>query len=242
MATLDDVEARRLAEVEGLVTHLTSLTLVDEEGGAQEGLPATRKIPLPPKVDFAAALACAPTARAVRARATGRPMQYLESVPKSVCVKKKSPRRSAMHDAVERSFDIARQRRAEPKLSPTPAAPEPDQALLRLAALRRRIDWHAEAARLAEGDLAGLPRDVASVIDHAADDESVIQRAAALGITPVRLLIGILALDKAEPDRAAKRVVRAIFGRTVPSMALNLARTLDLVTDSARDAAQGSPA
>lgn len=36
-----------MAEAEGLVTHLTSLVLVDEEGEVQEGLPATRRIALP---------------------------------------------------------------------------------------------------------------------------------------------------------------------------------------------------
>ena len=39
--------AARLAEAEGLVTHLTSLVLVDEEGEAQVGVPAMRKIALP---------------------------------------------------------------------------------------------------------------------------------------------------------------------------------------------------
>lgn len=44
---LDENAAAALAEAEGLVTHLTSLVLVDEAAEAQEGLPATRKIALP---------------------------------------------------------------------------------------------------------------------------------------------------------------------------------------------------
>lgn len=44
---LDEDAATALAEAEGLVTHLTSLVLVDEASKAQDGLPATRKVALP---------------------------------------------------------------------------------------------------------------------------------------------------------------------------------------------------
>jgi Vault protein inter-alpha-trypsin domain/von Willebrand factor type A domain len=47
LPTLDEERAALLAKAEGLVTHLTSLVLVDEAGEAQEGVPANRKIPLP---------------------------------------------------------------------------------------------------------------------------------------------------------------------------------------------------
>ena len=47
LPALDDETATQLAESEGLVTHLTSLVLVDEVGAAQEGIPGTRKIALP---------------------------------------------------------------------------------------------------------------------------------------------------------------------------------------------------
>ena len=44
---LSEATARKLAVGEGLVTHLTSLVLVDQEGPVQEGLPVTRKVNLP---------------------------------------------------------------------------------------------------------------------------------------------------------------------------------------------------
>src|SRR5262249_9029048 len=47
LPTLDADAAARLAEAEGLVTHLTSLVLVDEESAAQQSIPATRKVALP---------------------------------------------------------------------------------------------------------------------------------------------------------------------------------------------------
>jgi hypothetical protein len=47
LPALDTESAAQLAESEGLVTHLTSLVLVDEDGAVQEGIPATRKVALP---------------------------------------------------------------------------------------------------------------------------------------------------------------------------------------------------
>lgn len=47
LPSLDTEAAAALAEAEGLVTHLTSLVLVDEAGEVQEGIPATRKVALP---------------------------------------------------------------------------------------------------------------------------------------------------------------------------------------------------
>jgi hypothetical protein len=44
---LDTERAAQFAESEGLVTHLTSLILVDEQGAVQEGIPGTRKVALP---------------------------------------------------------------------------------------------------------------------------------------------------------------------------------------------------
>ena len=45
--------AARVAEEEGLTTHLTSLVLVDEASEAQEGVPAMRKVLLPtPRTAF----------------------------------------------------------------------------------------------------------------------------------------------------------------------------------------------
>lgn len=47
LPALDAGSATDLAEKEELVTHLTSLVLVDEAAAVQEGIPGTRKIPLP---------------------------------------------------------------------------------------------------------------------------------------------------------------------------------------------------
>ena len=47
LPAFDTESAARFAETEGLVTHLTSLVLVDESGTVQQGIPATRKVALP---------------------------------------------------------------------------------------------------------------------------------------------------------------------------------------------------
>jgi hypothetical protein len=47
LPSLGKEHAAVLAEAEGLVTHLTSLVLVDEAGEVQAGVPANRKIALP---------------------------------------------------------------------------------------------------------------------------------------------------------------------------------------------------
>jgi len=46
LAGMAEKEAAALAEAEGIVSHLTSIVLVDEAGEAVEGLPSTRKVPL----------------------------------------------------------------------------------------------------------------------------------------------------------------------------------------------------
>ncbi len=47
LPALPEEAAAELAEKEGLVTHLTSLVLVDEAGKSQAGVPGTRKVALP---------------------------------------------------------------------------------------------------------------------------------------------------------------------------------------------------
>jgi|SRR5665213_395545 len=70
LPALDVENAVQLAETEGLVTHLTSLVLVDEAATIQEGIPGTRKVPLPtPRTAFAM-----DSAMSIRACAMAPPM------------------------------------------------------------------------------------------------------------------------------------------------------------------------
>jgi hypothetical protein len=71
LPALSTDRAAALAEAEGLVTHLTSLVLVDEAGDIQQTVPATRKIALPSPRTYMArstAAACAPPPDGMRMR------------------------------------------------------------------------------------------------------------------------------------------------------------------------------
>lgn len=93
LGSMNEAAAMQLAVREGLVTHLTSLVLVDEKGGRSRNLPTTRKIKLPtPKasgmsLDIAPRMASdmasrsLPPVEAVRAGAIPeRPMCSLDAV------------------------------------------------------------------------------------------------------------------------------------------------------------------
>jgi hypothetical protein len=77
LPALDLESAAVLAEKEELVTHLTSLVLVDEAAEVQEGIPGARKIPLPtPRT----ALHAMYSAQSVRAYAMAPSMAMMERV------------------------------------------------------------------------------------------------------------------------------------------------------------------
>lgn len=59
---MEEQAAERLAVGEGLVTHLTSLVLVDEEGASQTRLPVIRKLLLPSPRTYQTIACCIPQA------------------------------------------------------------------------------------------------------------------------------------------------------------------------------------
>lgn len=125
-------------------------------------------------------------------------------------------------------------------LIPAPPKPPADHRLKDLAGLKHRIDWRSDATRLAGGDLGCLPRDVAAAVERAAHARLVVRAASRLGISAVRLVIGLLALGNTRADRSAKRVVRSIFGASVPAVATALAARLGLTDDTGDGIAAGS--
>ncbi|CAN0427234.1 unnamed protein product, partial [Phaeothamnion confervicola] len=82
-----------------------------------------------------------------------------------------------------------------------------------LAQLPRRIDWRDEGQRLVEGNLIGLPTDVADAIDAAALIGVVRRAAKRLGVSARVLVIGLLARVVSGSDRHAERVYRAILAK-----------------------------
>jgi hypothetical protein len=82
-----------------------------------------------------------------------------------------------------------------------------------LAELARQIDWTQAPKRLQAGDLSALPAEVAREIRDVASNRDAVEVAKTLGLTPIMLVIGLLARIAATDSRSAARVARAIFGR-----------------------------
>ena len=77
LGSLEEPAAMRLAVSEGLVTHLTSLVLVDDEGILSRDLPTTRKIDLPTPPTSSTSLAMALPSRSFEASRMLSPAQAI---------------------------------------------------------------------------------------------------------------------------------------------------------------------
>ncbi|MCC7254003.1 VIT domain-containing protein [Hyphomicrobium sp.] len=226
LASLTAQEAADLAVSEGLVTHLTSLVLVDEAGEAQAGLPAMRKVALASPATQIMAAASA------RMHFGGAPDTMLycldfDDEPRqsqSVCYSRAmtptgpAPARSGRDETMfaigapaDRPLKASRSARPDEAESPSPESRESQAP--QLTKLPRRIDWRNEGQRLVEGILIGLPNDVADAIDAAARVGVVKRAAKKLGVSARVLVIGLLARVVSGRDRHAERVYRAILAR-----------------------------
>ena len=83
-ASAEESIARRMAVAEGLVTHLTSLVLVDRDDVHNEGLPTTRKIDLPAPRTLMPARAAGPEAQALFPASRTREPTFAESAARLV--------------------------------------------------------------------------------------------------------------------------------------------------------------
>jgi hypothetical protein len=204
LPTLTQEEAGKLAEAEGLVTHLTSLVLVDEEAAAQEGIPATRKIALPTPDNFLAA--GSPVARSRLMR-----MPSLYAAPPAGPQPERPAARSGFTANYEAppDFDAGTSRKSLlDRLGGLFASPPAHD----LAALSRRVPWGLAPQRLQAGDLSDLEPDLAQTIRRLASEPMIARAAKDFGCDPVALVIALLARAAAPHIRAAARVARAILG------------------------------
>jgi hypothetical protein len=234
---LATADAARLAEAEGLVTHLTSLVLVDEVGAAQEGLPASRKVPLAaPRTQAVAAMAPA----SVREKA-----EYPLCIDSSLGWDEDDRALSEYLGAAGRGEDEARSRAGarRARSSAAPAAPVGSappiqremgafpQGLLELsgADLLRIFgshNWDFEPNRLLAADLAGLSPAVRQAICKAAARSEVVALADKLGLSPIVLVIALMAHAVAKQNRSASRLARAILPGALTKEQKTVARGL----------------
>jgi hypothetical protein len=180
-----------LAEAEGLVTHLTSLVLVDETSATQETMPMTRKIPLPsPRTATMpvvrafkraamppAAAAAAPSRAMMRMRQ--RPIFYFTSAlyyfPES---------RPTHDDLLSVAYDIDWDRLVE------------------------LIDWDNLTADLERADWSRLPADL---VIWATKTPEVVALANKLDLFPAIVVVALMAQTASKYSRSAARIARTLL-------------------------------
>lgn len=240
LATLVQDDATRLAEAEGLVTHLTSLILVDEEGVSQTGLAATRKVALPSPATATGVRACYAVARVAPVGDTFVVSGGAPNGPASRPVIARRFAKSAVkttlstlgNDVAERSLASLKRKRERAQSQPLgdrrPAQMQVAKPLTSMARsagpnareIANTIPWRTHAVRLARGHIDELDQ-FAVVYIRDASAMAVIQDCAKrLGLTPERLVIAVLARAASSTNRFAARVARAILGRVAPALAL----------------------
>jgi len=206
LPVLDEERAAQLAEAEGLVTHLTSLVLVDEAGEAQEGVPANRKIALPrPSTAsagmymaharnmapmFARVMAPVPAEFSAR-HSKPAARRFRESNPAPQCAKPPFAR-GAQLDQGQYEFE---------RIGPT--------ALPRVGP---KIDWDISPNHLLAGDLSALDPQDALLIERAAALPEAIALAKQMNIDPIVLIVALIARSQSRRNRSAARIAKAVFG------------------------------
>jgi len=195
--------AAQLAEAEGLVTHLTSLILIDEAATQETSLPATRKVALPtPRtaaMQVMAAAAMMPGAFASPAR---------RGALQAGALAKEPARSSGLLSRLRSFVDIDGRSDDE-----APAASKRQRDRFDGGGLADTIGWDQAPHRLQAGDLTDLDPTVARAIRDLAARTEVIAVAKKLALDPVVLVIGLLARIVADRNRSATRIARAIFGK-----------------------------
>ena len=240
VARLPETSATDLAVAEGLVGPLTSLVLVDVAGTPQEGLPAVRKVALPAPAAAAAwaspSVASAPFAPpspaaspapmpSARPSASPAPRtaRSLQTAPLPAPASPRAPlpapgaaSRSAaaspLRSGAWRAWWVGLSgggRGTRPQVPPLPDAPSGTEGPGWLAI--EPALWIAHGSDLARGDLDALPPALAARLRTLAEPVEIARAAAALRLTPVQIVIGLLARRLEATDRAAARVARAIF-------------------------------
>jgi Vault protein inter-alpha-trypsin domain len=194
LPALSEDRAAALAEAEGLITHLTSLVLVDHAGSIQEGIPVTRKIPLDaPRVDGLMGRRAAASAAA--------------GAPPTAKIAAAAPAPASMDWAAAPVAPASRSADARFVRCPPYRGHESIAAWLnRLAGM---IDWSADTTPLLAGDVPALPQ--ALRWDIMALAGALQPEAESLGIAPVLLVIGLAARIAGANNRTAMRVARMLL-------------------------------
>jgi hypothetical protein len=196
---MEEAEGARFAEAEGIVSHLTSIVLVDEAAEAIAGVPATRKVPL----------ADPATARIYRRRSI-----VADTVQEHVALQRMDSG-SADYSAVEAAC-------LRPPLSPPTG--DVDAHLPHLSSwrggsyadikgLRGRIEWDLDSDAMIAGNLSHLPPSIAAALFRISSLAEVVELAKALERPPIVVAVALVAEVDKPGSRTAARIARTIFAK-----------------------------
>mgnify|MGYP001225572863 CR=1 FL=1 len=195
---LSEARATEVACAAGIVSHLSSLVLVDEEGGTQEGLPEMRKVSLPvPRTERGGL-------RALHASAYAGGGVMRSSFSSAPLGGARGALRSLGHPPVDlASF-------AETSFVARESAPPAPRTLAGLAAT---VAWAGGADRLLSGDLTVLDKETEATVRALAARPDIRAVAKASGRDAVLVVLAMLATTL-PGNRYASRFARKLSDLT----------------------------
>lgn len=240
--------ASKVAASEGIVTHLTSLVLVDEASKTHETLPALRKVALPEPDDAFAAC---------YERVTSDSVEFLElsmdlgpvaernirySRPRPMISPSRGPaspapqiRRAALARVSNSMMTTEKRlgtfRNLWSKLTGSKRRAAMSQLTDDMKLLARQIDWGHSPDDLIRGNLSGISSDVRTGIAKLAAIGAVIKFAEFKGLSAELVVIGLLARAIASEDRRANRVWKAISALMGASVSEEIIRLESQIID-----------
>lgn len=202
---LGEVRARELAVSEGLVGRYSSLVLVDENSQWQSGFPDTYKMLNAAPATFASMRVAPDTAEGASASSpmAAPPMAARAPAPAAGAPSLRRP--GSLPNGL--ALDWLRH---PDKRGPTTASPEPTDYSGPAWPQLDDATWNTHVNALAACALDRLPADLSARLMACAADGYVITHAKAAGLTPLALVIGLLAARQTS-SRAAGRVARVLL-------------------------------
>ncbi|MNU36413.1 Vault protein inter-alpha-trypsin [compost metagenome] len=232
MSSLDEERAGALAASEGIVSHLTSIVLVDEEGATLDDLPEQRKVGLPESalggatrglslsasggaaMMFSASLSAAPSGSKGLSRGAGGQFRSMKS---AVTLESFGPM-GLDDDAAGGS--VLMELEDEAPVSGMPIPPLGGRGSFNLTnkgflhgveALFKGMDWNKYLAELTSIPVGILPATVAGAIIRVGALDAFIEASDKTKVPATSLAIAVLALLFAPADRTAQRIARKIL-------------------------------
>jgi hypothetical protein len=189
---------------EGIVSHLTSLILVDETGDIQAELPAMRKIALPATANISA---------------MHMPSQHAHAALYDAVSPRTESRAYRAMSAIEESLPLSPPllkplvlREAKSVSSAPPGRPDPRQIV-------RLIDWGDSPESLMRGDIAHLRPEAQRFIDDLMHEDQLRRLADQNGMPLKIVAIAVLAIFASDEDRRAGRIWSALLNRLIENLA-----------------------